>query len=191
MSMSYIVNIPGSIDNSHINLVQAAVNALEADPALELIINIDSSGGDPDPARKIYDLLSNYRARCTTVAGAKCMSSAVIIFLAADTRISGSHTDFMLHPTSWTLWGMYSFMRSYQSLNGSDLTLTLSEVYTLQGQLNTAIKRLTEIEDYTDEILKSRTKLTKKQFRDRRLVNADQHYTAEESIELGISTKII
>lgn len=189
--MPHKVDIFGTIGSHHIDMIRNATELLKADPSLLLEIHINSDGGDPDPAKQMYDLLAEYRHRTTTIAGKKCMSSAVIIFLAADTRIAHSYTDFMLHPTSWTLWGMYSFMRTYQSSSGIDLTLTLSEVYTLQGQLNTAVKRLTEIEDYTDEIFREKTKLTKKQFRDRRLVNADQHYTAAESIELGISTKII
>jgi hypothetical protein len=87
---------------------------------------------------------------------------------------------------------MYSFLKTYKSLaNGGDLTLTLSEVYTVQAQLNTAVRRLSEIEDYTDTILADRARLTKKQFNLRRTVNTDQHFTAEESLQLGISTKLI
>jgi ATP-dependent protease ClpP protease subunit len=189
--MVYVVDIAGSINESHIPDIRSAVNALNLDPGLTLEIRIESPGGDPDSAKEIFDLLENYRARTTTVANAKCMSSAVLIFLAADTRIAGINADFMIHPTSWTLWGMYSFLKTYRSLNTGDLTLTLSEVYTMQAQLNTAVTRLTEIEDYTDEIFATRARLTKKQFNLRRSVNTDQHFTAEESLQLGISTKII
>jgi len=190
--MSYVANINGSINGNHTNIIQGAINALMADPLLELEIHIESDGGDPDIAKHIFDLLKDYRERTTTIANAKCMSSAVLIFLAADTRIAGPEADFMIHPTSWTLWGMYSFLKTYRSLSSlGDLTLTLSEVYTVQAQLNTAVRRLTEIEDYTDEILAERARLTKKQFSLRRSVNTDQHFTAEESLQLGISTKII
>lgn len=189
--MSYIANIFGTVNGNHIHIIREAINALNLDPALELEIHVDSDGGDPDVAKQIFDMLADYRARITAITNGKCMSSGVIIFLAADTRIAGPNADFMIHPTSWTLWGMYSFLKTYRSLsNGGDLTLSLSEVYTLQAQLNTAVKRLTEIEDYTDEILASRAKLTKKQFSLRRSVNTDQHFTAEESVQLGLSTKL-
>lgn len=190
--MTYVANITGTINGNHTHIIQDAVNALSADPTLELEIHIESAGGDPDAAKHIFDLLEKYRERTTTIAAGKCMSSAVLIFLAGDIRIARKDADFMIHPTSWTLWGMYSFLKTYKSIHGSgDLTLTLSEVYTIQAQLNTAVKRLTEIEDYTDEILSSRARLTKKQFSLRRSVNTDQHFTAEESLQLGISTKII
>jgi ATP-dependent protease ClpP protease subunit len=188
--MQYSVTISGSINSSHINLIQAAILALDADPNLALVITLDSDGGDPDPAKFIYDILENYRHRTTAIAGKKCMSSAVLIFLAADERIANHSTQFMIHPTSWTLWGMYSFLKSY-SLNHTDLTLTLSEVYTIQGQLRKAQERLLDIENYTDIIYKERAKLTDKRFLERRSVNADQNLTADESLKLGISTKII
>lgn len=190
--MAYVANITGTINGNHTHIIQGAINAMVTDPTLELEIHIESDGGDPDVAKHIFDLLEDYRSRTTAIAKGKCMSSAVLIFLAADIRIAGSDADFMIHPTSWILWGMYSFLKTYRSLHGSgDLTLTLSEVYTIQAQLNTAVRRLTEIEDYTDEIFTSRARLTKKQFNNRRTINTDQHFTAEESLQLGISTKII
>lgn len=161
------------------------------DATTDVEIQIDSNGGDPDVANHIFKLLNPYRNRITTKAVGKCMSSAVLIFLAADTRIAVATSDFMIHPTSWTFWGTYSFLRSYKSPNDSDLTLTLSTVYTLQAQLNTAIKRLTEIEDYTDAIFLSRAKLSQTHFQNRRTISTDQHFTAEESLQYGISTKII
>jgi len=190
--MPYTVNINGSINDHHTDNIRAAINALDLDPLLELEIHIESAGGDPDAARDIFYLLKNHRARTTTITNGKCMSSAVLIFLAADTRVAGKNADFMIHPTSWTLWGMYSFLKTYKSLNSSaDLTLTISEVYTIQAQLNTAAKRLIEIEDYTDAIFAERARLTKEQFTNRRSVNTDKHFTPEESLKFGISTKII
>jgi enoyl-CoA hydratase/carnithine racemase len=190
--MAYIANITGSINGNHTHIIRDAIAALDLDPTLDLEIHIDSAGGDPDVAKHIFDLLADYRTRTIALTNGKCMSSAVLIFLAADTRIAGKNADFMIHPTSWTLWGLYSFLKTYRSISdGGNLTLTLSEVYTVQAQLNTAVRRLTEIEDYTDEILTSRARLTKKQFSLRRSVNTDQHFTAEESLQLGISTKLI
>jgi ATP-dependent protease ClpP protease subunit len=189
--MSYVVSILGSINENHTAIIRDAIAALDLNPILELEITIDSSGGDPDVARDIFYLLENYRSRTTTIANSKCMSSAVLIFLAADTRLAGKHADFMIHPTSWKLWGMFDFLKTYKSLNTGDLTLTLSEVYTVQAQLNTAVKRLTEIEDYTDEIFASRAKLTRDQFIHRRSINTDQHFTADKSLQHGISTKLI
>lgn len=189
--MTYVANINGSINGNHTHIIRDAIHSLDLDPTLELEIHIESDGGDPDVAKHIFDLLEKYRSRITTITNGKCMSSAVLIFLAADTRVAGPKADFMIHPTSWTLWGMYSFLKTYRSLNSGDLTLTLSEVYTVQAQLNTAVRRLSEIEDYTDIILADRARLTKKQFNLRRTVNTDQHFTAEESLQLGISTKLI
>jgi ATP-dependent protease ClpP protease subunit len=189
--MSNSIDISGTIDSSHVIRVAAALDSLKNCPISTLTVNIDSAGGDPDPAKQIYDMILPQRARVTTVAHKKCMSSAVIIFLSGSSRHCYSYTDFMVHPTSWTLWGMYSFMRSYQSPNGNDLTLTLSEVYTIQGQLNKALSRLNEIEDYTDAIFAAETKMTRQQISNRRLINSDCHYTAEQSLAYGISTKII
>jgi ATP-dependent protease ClpP protease subunit len=184
------INITGSINSSHIGLIDGAIKRLDAEPSLILDIHIDSDGGDPDPAKVIFDKLKNYRSRIRTVSGKKCMSSAVLIFLAADERLANHHSEFMIHPTSWTLWGMYSFMKSY-SVNMADLTLTLSEVYTMQGQLEKAAKRLKEIEDYTDEIFRERAKLPESRFIERRTINCDQNITAAESLKYGISTKLI
>lgn len=190
--MNQIIHINGSINDSHIGIVQSAISGLIHNPLLQLEIRIDSNGGDPDAAKVIYDLLEEYRSRTTCITDGKCMSSAVLIYLAGDTRIAGKMADFMIHPTSWTLWGAYSFMRTYKSLvNGADLILTLGEVYTLQSLLATAASRLTEIEDYTDRIYIERAKLTKKQLQDRRTINSDQKFTAEDSLQMGISTKLI
>lgn len=189
--MSHVVNINGSITDCCISMMELAVNVLKADPEITLEIYIDSAGGDPDVAKRIYDLLAEYRNRITTFAGQKCMSSAVLIFLSGDTRIARTDTVFMIHPTSWTLWGMFDFLKSYRSLNGGDLTLTLAEVYTLQAQLNKALNRLTDIEDYTDAIYVERAKLTKEQLHDRRFINTDKEFTSAESLQYGISTKIL
>lgn len=188
--MKHVVEIIGSINFGHVGPIQDAIHILKSNEMACLEIHIDSDGGDPDQAYAIYNLLGDYRHRTTAISGQKCMSSAVIIFLAADTRLANAYTSFMIHPTSWTLWGMYGFMKSYIR-NVSDLTLTLSEVYTIQGQLHNAEQRLTEIENYTDEIFRTRANLTDTRFKSRRLVNTDQYITADDSLKLGISTKII
>lgn len=189
--MAYIASITGGINSHHTRIVEDAILAMDNDPTLIIEIHIDSTGGDPDVANHIFNLLEPYRSRTTAIAIGKCMSSAVLIFLAADARIATATSNFMIHPTSWTFWGTYGFLRTYKSINDSDLTLTLSTVYTLQAQLNTAIKRLTEIEDYTDEIFLKRANLTECQFRNRRTISTDQYFTATESLQFGISTKII
>jgi ATP-dependent protease ClpP protease subunit len=189
--MNHTVNIDGLINQSHVRVISSAITFLDNDPLLHLEIQIDSAGGNPDPAKEIFDLLKDYRGRTTCSTTGKCMSSAVLIYLAADIRLASKDAEFMIHPTSWTLWGTFDFLKMYKGLDTGDLILSLAEVYTLQALLNTAATRLNEIEDYTDKIYKERAKLTKKQFHDRRSVKTDHIFTAQESLQMGIVTKII
>lgn len=65
--------------------------------ATDIVVEVRSDGGSTSEAKVIYDLLRNSGKNITT-EGYKVNSSAVIIFLAGQTRLISENADFIVHP---------------------------------------------------------------------------------------------
>lgn len=103
--MAYEINITGEIIPfegwngyfSSTDLDKLLQNANGED----LIVNINSVGGDVDEGFMIYVALRKYaeknKAKITTYAKGRCYSIATVIFLAGDTRIANRYLSPFIH----------------------------------------------------------------------------------------------
>jgi len=73
-------------------------NQLDAQKdAKEIIVHIHSEGGDVTEGFAIHDLLKAQGKPVTTQCEGLCASIATVIFLAGDTRIMSSNSEFFIH----------------------------------------------------------------------------------------------
>jgi hypothetical protein len=190
--MTVTVDITGRIEQKHSDSVKSALLVLDENPDEDLILKINSSGGSPSVGIDIFNMLGKYRSRTTAVALDKCMSAAVLIYVAADHRITNVNSEFMIHPTKWTVYGLAGFMKNFKGfINGvetGDALMTSSSLATLQSLVSESLESINNIELQTTAILKERTKLTDKQLIARVQLDIDQLFNSTESILVGIST---
>lgn len=65
--------------------------------AEEITVEIDSIGGSPTAARKIYDELRAHGAWINCIVEEKCASAAVTVLLAGDWREAEPHAQILIH----------------------------------------------------------------------------------------------
>lgn len=70
--------------------------------AKELVVHIDSYGGDSSAGITIHNLLKNSGVKVTTIAEGFCCSAASLIFMAGSTRIMRNSALLMIH-NAWTI----------------------------------------------------------------------------------------
>jgi len=70
--------------------------------ASELVVHIDSYGGDTSAGITIHNLLKNSGVKVTTIAEGFCCSAASLIFMAGETRIMRNSSLLMIH-NAWTV----------------------------------------------------------------------------------------
>ncbi|MBI5004773.1 MAG: ATP-dependent Clp protease proteolytic subunit [Candidatus Lloydbacteria bacterium] len=68
-------------------------------PEKEIILFINSPGGDMDPGLALYDLITLYlKAPVIGVVGAECDSAALFVLQGCSKRIAATHSTFLIHP---------------------------------------------------------------------------------------------
>ncbi|MCS7029481.1 MAG: Clp protease ClpP [Bacteroidia bacterium] len=65
-----------------------------------LVVRINSNGGNVNDGIAMYNLLQNYRGQVTTVVDGACYSAAVLPFLAGDKRYMNPGSTLLLHNVS-------------------------------------------------------------------------------------------
>lgn len=63
----------------------------------EIVVYVDSEGGDVECGYAIYEMLTLSNRRVVTYAVNKVFSCAVTIFLAGDERYASNYSNFMIH----------------------------------------------------------------------------------------------
>lgn len=109
--MAFEININGEVipyntygDPMYVNSsdIQEQLNSASGE---DLLVNINSPGGDVDEGFMIYTMLrkyaSDHKAKVTTYAKGRCHSIATIIFLAGDERIANRFLEPFIH-CAWT-----------------------------------------------------------------------------------------
>lgn len=88
--------IQDTICNATLN--QLLTSLLQADPDdPEIIVHINSPGGEIDVAYAMYDILRLSGKYIVTFAVNEIFSCAVIIYLAGDERFATNYSNFMIH----------------------------------------------------------------------------------------------
>lgn len=88
--------IQDAICNATVNQLLTAL--LQTDPAdPEIIVHINSPGGEIDVSYAIYDILRLSGKNIITFAVNEIFSCAIIVFLAGDERYATNYSQFMIH----------------------------------------------------------------------------------------------
>ncbi|MCL2138814.1 MAG: ATP-dependent Clp protease proteolytic subunit [Treponema sp.] len=82
-------------------LVSVVNNAIE-NQASKIIIRLSSRGGDLAPSFGAYHFLRSTGIPLSVCNFGNIESSAVLLYLAADTRTAVAHSQFLIHPFHWT-----------------------------------------------------------------------------------------
>lgn len=107
----------GDIDNEALPRVLASIDLLGSKP---FDVRLCSNGGNHESGLAIADAISRHGKVTVTATGA-CASAAMLILVAAATRLSTANTRFMTHPPSVEL-------PSEQGFDPSDLGVMTKEL---------------------------------------------------------------
>ena len=82
-----------------ISVVTESILALESN---EIIIRLSSCGGKLSSAFSVYNFLRLIDIPLTIYNTGNVESSAILLYLAGDTRIAVPHSKFLIRPLNWT-----------------------------------------------------------------------------------------
>lgn len=95
---------------------ESLVAELDAITAPEIIVSINSKGGDVFDGIAIYNALRNHPAHITTRVDSLAASIASVIAQAGDTRQMVSHSQLMIHEAHGVMVGNASDMKDFSDL---------------------------------------------------------------------------
>jgi ATP-dependent protease ClpP protease subunit len=142
---------------------EAVIVALDSLGGKRAKVRINSVGGDVFTGISIFNALRRYSGGVDVIIDALAASAASIIALAGETRTSAKGSMWMIHEAMSFAFG-----------NKSEVRKTLA-------MLEAGDKTLVSI--YKDAIKKTEDEIES-------LMMAETWFTAEESLEVGLSTKI-
>lgn len=129
-----------------------------------IIIRINSNGGNVDDGIAMYNLLQSYRGSVTTIVDGKCNSAAILVFCAGDKRYMNLGTTMFLHKVS---------LDSIYGANADDLRKHADTVEKFeQIILSIYMRAIGKSDDDTLQKLKD-------------MMNNETLLTAEEAVEIG------
>jgi ATP-dependent protease ClpP protease subunit len=135
--------------------------------ASNIIVNINSYGGDVNHGISIHDLLAEHKAKVTTVIHGHTASAATIISQAGDVRKMSDNALFLIHPASILAWG-----------NHNDISLALDDLKTIDESIsNIYAKRTGKSKEEVKAIME-------------RFEGRGEWLTASEAKELGFIDEI-
>lgn len=97
--------------------VKKLIKEVANSAASNIIVNINSYGGDVNDGISIHDMLAEHKAKITTVIHGHTASAATIISQAGNTRKMSSNALFLIHPASTVAMG-----------NSADIQAALSDL---------------------------------------------------------------
>ena len=117
-----IIYFGGEITNSLILESQKHLTTLINKGYKDIILQINSGGGNCDDALAIYDIFESSKAHFTTRVFGKANSMAVILMLLGTERLISKHSRILLHEMGTTLgkdsrWSVTELKQSYDSLS--------------------------------------------------------------------------
>ena len=92
--------------------------------ASNIIVNINSYGGDVNHGISIHDMLAEHKAKVTTIVHGHTASAATIIAQAGDVRKMSDNALYLVHPASIIAFG-----------NAIDLKTALSDLEKVDGSI--------------------------------------------------------
>lgn len=144
-----------------------SVSASDIDDALktakgDLVINLNSPGGDAFDGIAIYNRLKKHSGKVTIHVDGWACSAASVIAMAADELIMGLGSMLMIHEASSIVWGTKTQMRKEADVL-DELEEGIIDIY------------MTKAESSREEI--------------RAAVDAETWYSAQKAVDIGFATK--
>lgn len=129
----------------------------------DIVIYLNSTGGDVFQGIEIYNYLKNHSSHITVEVTGTAASAATFIVAGADEAIMNTGTSFMIHEASSFAWG-----------NKADLKKTLNALETIDESI---------ISIYTEKTGQSNEQLTD-------WMEEEKWFTAEEAVEYGFANSV-
>lgn len=129
----------------------------------DIVIYLNSTGGDVFQGIEIYNYLKNHSSHITVEVTGTAASAATFIVAGADEAIMNTGTSFMIHEASSFAWG-----------NKADLKKTLNALETIDDSI---------ISIYTEKTGQSNEQLTD-------WMEEEKWFTAEEAVEYGFANSV-
>lgn len=161
--MIMLYTIHDFIENYDFHLLYQALNTTDED----IVIDIDSCGGNLREAWKMYDAIRTHNGKVTVNVSGDCMSAAVLILLAAkpENRFANINAQFMIHKPLLEWW---------------DWTLTDEDCVNVHEEITKETEKLKAC--YLERTTASETEIDT-------LINAEQIFGVELAINLGFVSK--
>jgi len=161
------VNVTGEITEEKSEKILNRLIELEGkDPSSDILVVIDSYGGDIDAMWTIINTMAMIRCPIATLCVGKAMSAASLILISGDKgkRFCSKQCRIMFHQLS-----------GFTSGKIEDMDVRVQEAKRLQGEL--------------EHFISSKTKIKLNEVRKK--MKNDFFLTSEEAIKLGVVDKII
>lgn len=126
-------------------------------------IFIETYGGDVYAMWAIIGAIRSSQAPVYTYCRGSCMSAGLKIYLAGKKRFASEHSTFMFHSVSQWVGGKIEDLRVNQA-------------------------QLEVLQEWVNDYVSSRTKLTKKELEKMVKSNVEHYFDAKKAYELGIVT---
>jgi ATP-dependent Clp protease, protease subunit len=136
-------------------------NTLKTVGSGDLIINLNSPGGDAFDGIAIYNRLKKHDGKVTIHVDGWACSAASIIAMAADELIMGMGSMLMIHEASNIVWGTKTDMRKQADV-------------------------LDNLEDGIIDIYMTKANIEREEIRN--MVDAETWFSAQKAVEIGFAT---
>ncbi len=137
-------------------------NALNEAGTNDIVINLNSPGGDAFAGIAIYNRLRRHEGKVTVHVDGWACSAASLFLAAADETIMGLGSMTMIHPASSVAWGTKTDMRKEADV-------------------------LQELEEGIIDIYMTKANVSREEIR--QMVDAETWFSAKRAVEIGFANK--
>jgi ATP-dependent protease ClpP protease subunit len=100
--------------------VDRIIAAIEQAPDAPVFLQVHSHGDSVGAAWECYERLRQHPGPVTTVAGSRCHSAAMILYLGGDTRLASRSSRFLIHGSAGELIGRASAVTLRSALRDTE-----------------------------------------------------------------------
>jgi len=161
-----ILILSGEIDEDKSKILRGFIYALNERPKKEIILYIDSIGGDVEPGLWLYDTIRLSLAPIKGIVNGRASSMAALVLQACQKRVAMEHSQLLLHA-----------IRSHG--------IPMED----EDKINEEIEKSREIQERVHKILVTRTGRSFEEIK--ALEKKDKYISAKEAKEFGLIDEII
>lgn len=158
--------VTGNLAESIIDQVLKAYHT----PYTEIVLLINSIGGETSSAFHLYDFLKCLEKPIYTIAFGNCKSCATILFATGEKRYVSKNLTYLIHPP-------FKTFHTNENLNNNDIAALSKRIENIGGKIE---RILTEHSDLSAEAIHAI-------FQKRE----ETIFTAQETIEKGFATDML